>query len=718
MNINYLLTLTAAMFFTSMAFAQNPFITVWNSSNVGVSDSTQIIIPTTGTGYDYDISWEDTSNTAINGSLSGLTGNDTVTFPAPGVYRVSISGDFPQIYFNNAGDNQKLILVEQWGDIVWRSMYRAFSGCYSMDVIATDNPDLSNVLTLERMFLYCNSLVYNETINNWDVSHVESLVAMFTYANSFNQNIGNWDVSHVKNMTLMFQSAHTFNQDIGDWDVSNVESMYGMFYWPNVFNQDISRWDVSNVTNMSYMFLLNRDFNQDITGWDVCKVTQMKSMFRNASAFDQNLSSWDIGKVTTMESMLNHAGLSRQNYDATLLGWAELDTLQPTVILGALGMEYCASEEARQSLIDNHDWTISGDQKDCLIIDEDIQTFGTVYGTPSVAQVLTLEGSSMTSCVWVVPPTGYEVGRLEEGPFADSIMLSPSNGNLALTDVLLRLKAPLSRKAIPGAYMYINSDDFGTDQIYLNYAQIGKAPLSIIADNKHKVYGDTLPPLTLTYDGFVLGETIADINPASVYTSASVLSDVDIYTIVPSGGYANDYIISKINGELAITPAPLIISADSAIRNTGEANPTFELIYDGFKNDDDASDLGCIPLAESDADISSPQGTYDIAVKNCGFTNSNYDYQFSKGILTVSLVTSASDDDDNIGISFYPNPSNGVFDIQLDKGEISKVTLYNALGQEETFYTQEINTKLHGPLMALIETTNGEVIKQKIQVVQ
>jgi surface protein len=52
--------------------------------------------------------------------------------------------------------------------------------------------------------------------------------AMFESASLFNQPVNNWDVSSVTNMMDMFNSASNFNQALDSWDVSNVVSMDNM----------------------------------------------------------------------------------------------------------------------------------------------------------------------------------------------------------------------------------------------------------------------------------------------------------------------------------------------------------------------------------------------------------------------------------------------------------------------------------------------------------
>ena len=115
--------------FPGLAFSQNEFITTWKTDNSGSSSSTQISIPTTGSGYNYTVAWEEVGNTSNTGSAGPFTGNATINFPTPGTYQVSIAGNFPRIYFNNGGDRLKLISINQWGNQAWTSMAGAFQGC-------------------------------------------------------------------------------------------------------------------------------------------------------------------------------------------------------------------------------------------------------------------------------------------------------------------------------------------------------------------------------------------------------------------------------------------------------------------------------------------------------------------------------------------------------------------------------------------------------------
>ncbi|MDB4293532.1 BspA family leucine-rich repeat surface protein, partial [Maribacter sp.] len=321
--------------------SQRPFITTWKTDNTGFNYN-QITIPTfSGENYNYLVDWGDG---AVN---TNVTGNITHTYAVPGTYQVSISGDFPRIYFNDHSaeipSTNKIIEVVQWGDIKWTSMERAFYGTSNLEITAEDVPNLSDVNSLQRMFQN-SGLVGNESLNQWDVSNITDMFFVFIGANNFNAPIGNWDVSKVSTMFSMFSGAEAFDQDISDWNVSNVTNMYSMFGGAKSFNQPIGSWDVSKVTNIRYMF-------------------------KGASVFNQNLGSWDVSQVTTMESTFSESGLSNENYDDILIGWSRLPSLKNNVLLKAPSNQYCEAKEARQYIVDTYNWTIydGGQEENCAV---------------------------------------------------------------------------------------------------------------------------------------------------------------------------------------------------------------------------------------------------------------------------------------------------------------------------------------------------------------
>ncbi|MFK7833782.1 MAG: BspA family leucine-rich repeat surface protein, partial [Winogradskyella sp.] len=355
-----------------------PFITTWETTTTNET----ITIPTRAPGltYDYTIDWGDgTTDTNVMGDITHI-------YTAPGIQTISISGTFPQIHFNgDAIDRDKILTIEQWGDIEWQALTQAFKGCSNLNITnpSIDTPNLSSVTNVSEAFrdatvfngditdwdvstvtnmlrLFNNAINFNQDIGNWNVSNVVTMTRLFENATAFNQDIGNWNTSSANSTAIMFANATNFNQDIGNWDVSNVTDMNTMFGIATSFNQDIGNWDVSAVTNMNQMFYNAPAFNQDISSWDVSQVTSMIVMFFNATSFDQNIGGWDVTNVTNATSMFSGVTLSVANYEALLIGWNN-QNLQPNVTFSGGNSRYCSQEAqyARANMISTDNWTIT-----------------------------------------------------------------------------------------------------------------------------------------------------------------------------------------------------------------------------------------------------------------------------------------------------------------------------------------------------------------------
>lgn len=99
------------------------------------------------------------------------------------------------------------------------------------------------------------------------------------------------------------------------------------------------------------------------------------------------------------------------------------------------------------------------------------------------------------------------------------------------------------------------SDGFYPPASVTQQLTVNKATLTIRADDKSKPEGDPNPPLTVTYTGFVYGETAAVLTtPVSVSTTAVTNSPAGQYPITPSGATAVNYDIVFVNGTLTVSP--------------------------------------------------------------------------------------------------------------------------------------------------------------------
>lgn len=85
---------------------------------------------------------------------------------------------------------------------------------------------------------------------------------------------------------------------------------------------------------------------------------------------------------------------------------------------------------------------------------------------------------------------------------------------------------------------------------------VGKALLTVTADNQTRPYAAPNPALTVSYSGFVNGDTAAVLTtPATATTTATVASPVGAYAIVPSGAAAANYTYNYVTGVLTVAKA-------------------------------------------------------------------------------------------------------------------------------------------------------------------
>ena len=104
--------------------AQEPFITSWS---VGVDLTIEVPII-----EDDDIPDSYTIDFGDGTILTNQSGIASHTYSDEGVYTVTISGEFSRVMIYQVAESSnsnKILTIEQWGDIEWTSMEDAFNGC-------------------------------------------------------------------------------------------------------------------------------------------------------------------------------------------------------------------------------------------------------------------------------------------------------------------------------------------------------------------------------------------------------------------------------------------------------------------------------------------------------------------------------------------------------------------------------------------------------------
>ncbi|HEU0168024.1 MAG TPA: MBG domain-containing protein, partial [Chloroflexota bacterium] len=163
------------------------------------------------------------------------------------------------------------------------------------------------------------------------------------------------------------------------------------------------------------------------------------------------------------------------------------------------------------------------------------------------------------------------------------------------------------------------------------------APLTITPNNQTKTYGAPLPVLSLSFTGFVNGDSAASLGTApALSTTASAASHVSSYPITASGAVDADYAISYGSGSLKVTPAVLTITAKDASRTYGAANPAFQATYSGFVLSDGPSSLGGALAFSTPATPTGAVAGSPYAVTPGGLISTDYAISFVAGKLTIT----------------------------------------------------------------------------------
>lgn len=167
---------------------------------------------------------------------------------------------------------------------------------------------------------------------------------------------------------------------------------------------------------------------------------------------------------------------------------------------------------------------------------------------------------------------------------------------------------------------------------------IDRAVLTVTPANATRPFGDTNPALTLGgITGFVLGENASVLTAQPTFTTtASLTSNVGNYPVTGSAAAAANYSFDYAPGTLSVTPAPLVVRADSFTRFFGDANPTLTYGVTGLKNGDTADGRFVVSLLGTVATANTSVGNYGILFDGFDVPGDNYAASFQNGTLTIS----------------------------------------------------------------------------------
>jgi hypothetical protein len=140
-----------------------------------------------------------------------------------------------------------------------------------------------------------------------------------------------------------------------------------------------------------------------------------------------------------------------------------------------------------------------------------------------------------------------------------------------------------------------------------------------------------IDPGTLSYSYYLASDVAltaplsgAPVHVGSYQVVAHYMSDQSGYTDADSAPVL-----------FAITPATLTVTANSASRTYGAANPTFSAVITGFVNGETLGVVGGSPSLTTSATPASHVGSYLIVAAQGNLSASDYVFTFADGTLTV-----------------------------------------------------------------------------------
>ena len=300
--------------------ADNAFKISVNTENAGSATKT-FVLPAVGGPFDITDWGDGSSDLAVSGS-------QTHEYAETGTYTITINkitNNFRPCYFNDGGDELKIIDIENWGNIRWDSGYGAFRGCENMDIRATDNPDFSVATSMYTVFYGCKDITrhckYDAPLaTSWSYAFYNNndLTSMPLFDTSGGTDFSNFmrlcseitsvaafDVSSGVDFGSAWRSCKEVTSFPSEWDFSSGEEFDYAFYKVESCTSYPSGWDFSNVTNARGIFRGNFAVTSFPSEWNFDSVNANggREMFRECTSLT-SLPAYSFNSTTTFEWML------------------------------------------------------------------------------------------------------------------------------------------------------------------------------------------------------------------------------------------------------------------------------------------------------------------------------------------------------------------------------------------------------------------------------
>ncbi len=240
--------------------------------------------------------------------------------------------------------------------------------------------------------------------------------------------------------------------------------------------------------------------------------------------------------------------------------------------------------------------------------------------TGAILPTILTYGDPMPS-TYTVEYTGFVEGE-DESVFTGDVLFVPGIYNTLATGTF-GVKANINSVS---ADNYLLSISDGT-------ITVGKKDLEVTADSLTVTYGDELPSITLSYKGFIDGDTATalDVAPTATCSYEMGTTGVGTFDITVSGGESANYNFIYKSGTLTVSQRKATITADDKHITYGESLDSISLT--GKSEGVLASDNLVITISAEGYTSTSKAGSIFSLVPYA--ENNNYDFTFANGTLTV-----------------------------------------------------------------------------------
>lgn len=229
-----------------------------------------------------------------------------------------------------------------------------------------------------------------------------------------------------------------------------------------------------------------------------------------------------------------------------------------------------------------------------------------------------------------------------------------------LSSTQLDATASYNGETVPGTFTYSPAigtvPNAGTQTLNVQFAPsvagysatsasvtivVTQVPLIAVADSFSRPYGSPNPAFTISYIGFVNGDTPSSLSGAPVLsTEATSQFPWGYYPISLSQGNLNsgNYTFTFVDGMLVITQVPLTVTAqDVTVTNSSDIPNPYPCSFTGFVNGDTAAMVSGACATNAQNYSNSPEGTYSVTPAAGSLVALNYTFTtFTSGTLTIS----------------------------------------------------------------------------------